>query len=216
MGTADQNEESSARGGVRTGRSEILKSSHLQELSPMRVAEKASMPHLFTVAEYMKLDLSSRTELLGGVIYDVSPKNPPHSLAVSRLTKALNLGLRDDYRVNSQDPIAIEGWAGKHAPEIDVAVVTEKPYQTTPTAADSHVFIEVSDTTYRDDKTRKIPLLVAAGVPTWHVHIPARQVEFYDRGADLDAPRVFIEGETFDVLGVTIRVADLFDPKIEA
>ncbi len=35
----------------------------------MQVAEKASMPHLFTVAEYMRLDLSSRTELVGGVIY---------------------------------------------------------------------------------------------------------------------------------------------------
>src|ERR1035441_2506575 len=30
---------------------------------------------LFTVAEHMKLDLSSRAELLGGVTYDVSPKN---------------------------------------------------------------------------------------------------------------------------------------------
>jgi hypothetical protein len=40
----------------------------------VQIAEKGSMPHLFTVAEYMKLGLSSRPELLGGVIYDVFPK----------------------------------------------------------------------------------------------------------------------------------------------
>jgi hypothetical protein len=50
-------------------RPDIPGSFYRQELSLMQVAEKASMPHLFTVAEYMRLDLSSRTELVGGVIY---------------------------------------------------------------------------------------------------------------------------------------------------
>jgi len=41
--------------------------------------------HVFTVAEYMALDIPAHTELLGGVIYDVSPKNAPHGFAIRRL-----------------------------------------------------------------------------------------------------------------------------------
>jgi hypothetical protein len=46
-------------------------------------------PHLFTVAEYMTLDSGDRTELLGGVIYDVSPRNEPRRYAVWKLNAAL-------------------------------------------------------------------------------------------------------------------------------
>ena len=66
-----------------------------------------------------------------------------------------------------------------------------------------------------DDKTTKIPLYVAANVPTWHVNIPARVVEFYDRSAALASPRIFRETETIDVLGIAIRVADLFEPRLD-
>jgi len=167
-------------------------------------------PHLFTVEEYMKLDIDDRTELIEGVIYDVSPRNRPHVLAVGRIMRALNRGLSDEYFVSAQDPIALDGWTGKNAPEIDVAVVIEQSYETTPAAEVSVAFIEVSDTTYTSDRCRKIPLFVAKGVPVWHVNIRARQVEFYDRGADLNAPRVFSESDDLDILGVVIPVASLF------
>lgn len=174
----------------------------------MQVARE---PHLFTVADYMKLDIPGHTELLGGVIYDVSPQKPPHVLAVSRITRALNRGLGDEYRVNPQAPIAVQGWTGKYGPEVDVAVVAEKPYDTTPTDSDSFAFVEVSDTTYDEDRKYYIPLYVAAGVPTWHINIRERRVEFYPKGADPKTPtRMFTQHETFEILGVCISVADLF------
>jgi Uma2 family endonuclease len=177
----------------------------------MQATESVVTPHLFTVEEYMKLDIDDRTELIEGVIYDVSPKNEPHSRAVSRLTRALARGLSDEFSVRIQDPIAVDGWTGKNAPEIDVAVVAEKRYETTPTSNDALAFIEVSDTTYASDKRRKIPLYLTRGVPVWHVNIPARRVEFYDRGADLRYPRVFAEADEIDILGVVIPVASLFE-----
>jgi hypothetical protein len=176
----------------------------------MQATESVVTPHLFTVEEYMKLDIDDRTELIEGVIYDVSPKNQPQVLAVGRLVRALNRGLSDEFFVSAQDPIALDGWTGKNAPEIDVAVVVEKPYDTTATAADAVAFIEVSDTTYASDKRWKIPLLVASGIPVWHVNIRARCVEFYDRGADLQDPRIFDETEDLEILGVTIPVSSLF------
>ena len=69
--------------------------------------------HLLTVAEYMTLETPARTELLGGVIFEVSPKNVAHSRAVAALAKALNRGLPDSYSVLIQDPVAVSGWTGR-------------------------------------------------------------------------------------------------------
>jgi len=45
----------------------------------MHDTASSSKPHLFTVADYMALAIDARTELPGGVIYDVSPKDEAHS-----------------------------------------------------------------------------------------------------------------------------------------
>ncbi len=76
-------------------------------------------------------------------------------------------------------------------------------------------FVEVSDSTYKEDRDVYVPLYVAAGAPTWHVNIAGRQVEFYEKGAVPKGPptRVFNENETCEILGVPIRVADLFASK---
>jgi hypothetical protein len=175
---------------------------------------RESTPHLFTVEEYLTIDIPGRTELIEGVVYDVAPKNEPHILAVARLVKALNRGLSDEYIVRGQDPIAVAGWTGKLDPEIDVVVALDKTYPKRAVATDAFAFIEVSDTTYANDREVKIPLCVGAKVPTWHVNIPERQVEFYDVGADPNgAPtRVFAENEAFEILGVSIPVTMLFAP----
>ena len=177
-------------------------------------AAEESTPHLFTVEEYLALDIPGRTELIEGVIYDVAAKNEPHILAVSRLTKALNRGMDEKYIVRGQDPIAVPGWTGKGDPEIDVVVVLDKTYGKRAIANEAFAFIEVSDTTYDADRKVKIPMCVRAGVPTWHVNIPKRHVEFYEAGADPDGPstRIFAETETFEVLGVSIAAAILFEP----
>jgi hypothetical protein len=163
----------------------------------------------------MKLDIPGRTELLGGLVYDVSPKFPPHTHAVRHLVNTLCRGLRDEYEVSSQDPIAVRGWTGKYAPEIDVAVIGRRIYTTTPTEADCFAFVEASDATDKQDRNVYIPLYVAAGVPTWHVNILERRVEFSAKGSAPNDPptRIFFEGEEFDIIGVSIRVSDLFLPK---
>jgi hypothetical protein len=169
-------------------------------------------PHLFTVEEYMSLDTDARTELLGGVVYDVAPRYEPHRYAVQVLLRALVRGLDDRYAVRAADAVAVEGWKGRDAPEIDVAVLANTFYRRGPTANDASAFIEVSDTTYATDRGYKIPLYVRAGVPSWIVNVSLRQVECYATTQDLDHPhgQVFPTSTTFEVLGVPIRVADLF------
>lgn len=172
-------------------------------------------PHLMTVAEYMSSDINDRTELVGGIVYDVSPRNEPHRYAVRILTEFLVKGLGPAYAVQGQDAVAVSGWHGKDAPEVDVAIIARKYYDPMATAADAFAFIEVSDSTYRDDRRVKIPLYVNAGVPAWIVNIPARIVECYADVADLELEhgKVANERDSFDVLGVVIPVAALFTPE---
>jgi len=182
----------------------------------MQQVAQLEKPHLFTASEYMSLQTEARTELLAGVVYDVSPKHEPHNFAVTQLTTALIRGLSHAYQVRSQNPIIVSGWEGLDAPEIDVAVVAARRYQETPTAKDASAFVEVSSSTYGGkygDRLYKIPLYVRAGVPAWIVNIALRQVEFYASVEDLDREhgRVFKIDETFDILGVAIPVKELFN-----
>jgi hypothetical protein len=172
-------------------------------------------PVRFSAEHYLRLDIEGRTELLGGVIYRVSPRNEPHSYAVSVLARLLIRGLGDDYAVRIQDHVAVSDWRGKNAPEIDVAVLRPGFHEPGPTVAEAYAFIEVSDTTYggrMGDRNYKIPLYVRAGVPAWIVNIATRQVECYTSLDDLALPhgRIAAESETIDLLGVSIPVRDLF------
>ena len=78
--------------------------------------ELLDTPHFLTVEEYMTLNIGARTELLGGVIYDVSPRNEPHRYAVTKLNQFLSRGLGLEYVVQVQDAVAVAGWRGKDAP----------------------------------------------------------------------------------------------------
>ena len=169
-------------------------------------------PHEMTVEEYLQSNIPGHTELLGGIVYDVSPRNEPHRYAVRKLTEALVLGLQRRYIVQVQDAVAVPGWEGKDAPEIAVAVLTDKFYRPAPTSAEAFAFVEVSDTTYDCDREYKIPLYVGAGVPSWIVNIAERRVEFYGLPADLKLAHGHISSETFDILGIAIEVATLLGP----
>ncbi len=111
-------------------------------------------PHEMTVEEYLDSNIAGRTELLGGIVFDVSPRNELHRYAVRKLAAALR-HLENGHIVQVQDAVAVPHWKGKDAPEIDIAVISNKFYRPIPTSADAFAFIEVSDTTYRCDRDYK-------------------------------------------------------------
>jgi hypothetical protein len=165
----------------------------------------------------MALDIPERTELLEGLIYDVSPRNEPHRYAVRKLGKSLSRALDAGYIVQIQDTLAVADWKGKNAPDPDLAVLRDRSFGLVPTTVDAVALIEVSDTTYggsRGDRNHKIPLYVKAAVPSWIVNVPLRQVEFYGSVADLGLihGRVFGINDTLEILGVAVAVSDLFEP----
>ena len=126
----------------------------------MQLLKTQRRPVLFTAEQYMKLHIEGRTELLGGVIYHVSPKNEPHRYAVEALNRALTHGLfGSEYAVRIQDDVAVPEWQGHDAPEIDVAVLKRAYYLPGPTARDAFAFIEVSDVDPRTARCKRPALI---------------------------------------------------------
>jgi len=174
--------------------------------------------HEMTVEEYLDSNIEGRTELLGGLVYDVAARYEPHRYAVRKLSQVLTdrRSIISDIVgvpviVQPQDAVAVPHWKGKDAPEIDIAVIADRFYEPIATSADAFAFIEVSHTTYESDRGYKIPLYVAARVPSWIVNIPNRWVEFYGSPEDLALAHGHVFRETFEVLGVTIEVGDLLE-----
>ena len=176
--------------------------------------ELLETPHLLTVAEYATLEIDGRTELIEGIIYDVSPRNAPHRNAVNVLGKILERALGERFTIQHQDAVAIPKWKGVSAPEPDIAVIAPGYIDPMPSADETFAIVEVSDTTYARDR-KKTALYVAAGVPSYIVNLEERHVEVYETAGDLERARgrVVPFGESFAILGVRIDVADLFEPE---
>jgi len=50
--------------------------------------ELSDAPHLFTVEDYLEIEIEGRTELIEGIIYDASPRDDAHRYAVNTLSLA--------------------------------------------------------------------------------------------------------------------------------
>jgi Uma2 family endonuclease len=184
-------------------------------MGEIEMSELGVKPHLFTVEEYMASNVPGHTELISGVIYDVPQSSPPHAHAAVFLSQRLIRQLdADRYQVRGTQPLELAGCTGYEEPEPDIAVVRESKYlEHHPTAGDAFVAIEVTDSTYMYDRNVKIPLYTGAGIPALIVNIPARRVESYAPHETNADPHFYTEEETFDILGVPIRVSELLPKK---
>ncbi len=119
-------------------------------------------------------------ELLDGEIYTVSPPSSKHTAWVNRIMKALERSVGDKTIVQVQSPVQL---SETDAPEPDVAVLAPKAdfYEAElPGASDVYLAVEVSLSTLREDRTRKLSIYARAGVPEyWLFNLEARQLEVY-------------------------------------
>lgn len=140
----------------------------------------------FPVADYHRLaelqffPTGQRIELLDGEIVEMSPINSKHASTVGRLAKLLILLLQDRAFVNIQNPVALDDFS---EPEPDLWVAKSRPdfYKNAhPSPEDILFLIEVADSSLAKDRTVKLPLYAAAGIPeTWIVNLEEECVEIY-------------------------------------
>ena len=119
-----------------------------------------------------------RLELLGGHLYEMPPIGTPHLLVVTRLQRAFGR-FNDELRLLVQQPLVVDKF---NEPQPDVVVLREPLGPRKPRAEDCLVVIEVSDTTYDEDRRVKLPAYLRGGVPlVWIVNIRHGVLEEYDR-----------------------------------
>ena len=142
--------------------------------------------HRITVDEYYRmaevglLAHDARVELIEGEIIDMAPTGSRHAASVDRLAQLFqrNVGVRATVRVRG--PVRLSATS---EPQPDIALLRPRDdfYESNhPTALDTLLIIEVSDTTFRYDRQVKVPLYARHGVPeVWVVDLKDRLLHFF-------------------------------------
>ncbi len=129
-------------------------------------------------------------ELLGGLLVRKMSNNPPRNFTVGELSRLLSALLTPNWIVSEEKSLEL---ARRWQPEPDIAILVgpSRRYEAVyPTAADVGLFVEVSDSSYGQDRGIKWRKYADAGIPAyWIVNLGKRQVEVYREpgGKGLDA-----------------------------
>lgn len=152
-------------------------------------------PYQFTFEEYQRLgDIGiaqgKRVELIGGMIFEMSPQHEHHVVTIEKIRRQLDQILSSEFWIRIQSPL---GLVDGSAPEPDIAVIRGNPdhFDHHPTTAS--LVIEVSISSLYYDLTKKASLYAASGVTDyWVVDVEARRIEVFrspeaDPAADFDS-----------------------------
>jgi Uma2 family endonuclease len=142
--------------------------------------------HRITVQDYHRmaevglLAPDARVELIEGEIIDMAPIGPLHGGTVMMLDQRLQETVGSRAMILCQGSIALGEYS---QPQPDLAVLRPRAdfYRSGHAApSDTLLVIEVSDTTWRYDRDRKVPLYARHGIPeVWIVDLPRSMVHFF-------------------------------------
>jgi|SRR5579862_5441287 len=126
---------------------------------------------LFTVEEYLRMGEAgifhpeARLELIEGEIIEMSPVGDRHIGCVNRATALFSSRLAGKAIVSVQNPVRLSRYT-EPQPDLVLARPREDYYSGKRLSAeDTFLVIEISDSTVRYDRNRKMPLYAKAGVP---------------------------------------------------
>src|SRR5947209_8352074 len=126
---------------------------------------------LFTVDEYYRMGEAgifhpeARLELIEGEIIEMSPVGDRHIACVNRATALFSSRLAGKAMVSVQNPVRLSRYT-EPQPDILLAHPREDYYASKRILPeDTFLVIEISDTTVRYDRNRKMPLYAKSGVP---------------------------------------------------
>jgi Uma2 family endonuclease len=121
-----------------------------------------------------------RVELIEGEIIDMAPIGFDHAGLVNWLTDRLISAVRGKANLSIQNPVRLNN---RTEPEPDFAVLKLRDdfyRKQLPTAADTLLIIEVSNTSERYDREIKLPLYAAHGIPeVWLISIEKKTLSIY-------------------------------------
>lgn len=186
--------------------------------------------HRITADEYHRMAAigflapDARVELIEGEIFEMPPMGSHHTALVHQLRDLLAAAVGEQAAVRVQSPLQL---GPSSEPEPDLALVQRRTdyYATShPTAADTFLVIEVSETTLSHDRTVKQPLYARHGIPElWIVDMKSSRLHVFRSPADGSYTRASstaepgrtaldaLPGAMVDLTGVLIRASGVKD-----
>jgi Uma2 family endonuclease len=145
--------------------------------SPTPGAAFSSMPSMYrltieqyeAMAEAEILAERDQVELVDGLLVKKTTKNPAHSVAARAVAEALARLIPEGYFVTREDPIRI---GPTSEPEPDAAVVRGRSRDYArrhPDGAKTALVVEVSDSSLHLDRTEKLRVYAAGGIPVYWI-----------------------------------------------
>jgi Uma2 family endonuclease len=150
------------------------------------VAPTCPSPRRFTVAEYYKMARAGilrpdeRVELLDGEIFTMAPIGSGHAATVAYLSRWFDRRVEDRAVVWTQSPVRLDTGA---QPEPDIALLRFRPdlyAGALPGVDDVLLLIEVADTSFPFDRTKKLAAYARAGIPeVWLFNLRRTQTHVF-------------------------------------
>ncbi len=147
--------------------------------------------HRFTVQDYYRmaevglLAPDARVELIEGEVVDMAPQGTHHAEVLRRLARLLFLAAADRVTAQSQCPLRLDDFS---EPEPDFALLKMRSdgYLTShPGAADALLVVEVSQSSLRFDRNRKLPLYAGHRIPEyWIVDVATPRLHVFHSPLD--------------------------------
>ena len=171
--------------------------------------------HRFTVDEFHRmgeagiLSENDRVELINGEIVEMSPIGSAHADCVRDLDAWLQITLRGEAVVSSQQPLSVE-FDGEPLPDIVVLRYRKDRYRGGghPASPDALLIIEVADSSVLFDRNVKSQMYARAGVPEyWVVDLPRNSVAVFTtpQGGEYTQQHEYRRGESWRSSGIGER-----------
>jgi Uma2 family endonuclease len=174
----------------------------------------------FTVDDYYKMiELGmlrdyEKAEIIEGELIKKMTVGDRHAAIVDFLTKFFIKNVSDDILVRIQNPLRISDY-NEPEPDVVLADLTRYDGKRHPRPAEVLLLVEVSDSTVKYDRDRKIPLYAEAGInEVWIVNLPNEIIEIHTKPnvGLYQIVKIFSRGETLttDVLpDLSLRVDEI-------
>lgn len=118
-----------------------------------------------------------RIQLIDGELFQMPAMNDPHWTVLNHLINLFPTILPKGWAITGQSPIIVDEF-GEPEPDITIIRGTPRTRKAKPTASDTVLVIEVTDTTLGFDRGRKQQVYAEAGIPeSWLLNINEKVVE---------------------------------------
>jgi len=141
----------------------------------------------FTVDDYYKMiELGmlkdyEKAEIIEGELIQKMPIGDRHAATVNALNRFFNRNLEDSVLVSVQNPVRLSEY---DEPEPDIALADLRKFdgKRHPRPNEVILIVEVSDSTVKYDRDKKLPLYAEAEIPeVWIINLPNEIIEVHTK-----------------------------------